>query len=295
MKKSLLAMAAFAACAMSANAIDYYAIGGSIGWNLQDPSGHFEETGTPGVYELKYDGTFLGDFKINDGTWSNDAANFGSNGSALVVGEPYYYGVGGSTGNIAIDGGSVLNPTLTLNTNDGTLTIVGETQEIEYSYGIHGWIFTGDSETWETNEMVESDGNWVVTADIVPGEFGIKVMDHNSGQQVADPEGSNWYWSPTGETTADASLPVVKKSGSNGVNWTSTLEGSYTFSFNLDAMTLIIASPSVWNDITADENATFAIYTIDGNLVKAAANMSDVENLENGMYIVNGQKLMIRK
>ena len=60
-------------------------------------------------------------------------------------------------------------------------------------------------------------------------------------------------------------------------------------------MTLIIASPSAWNDITADENATFAIYTIDGNLVKAAANMSDVENLENGMYIVNGQKLMICK
>ncbi|MBD4339149.1 hypothetical protein GUH15_24470, partial [Xanthomonas citri pv. citri] len=62
-----------------------------------------------------------------------------------------------------------------------------------------------------------------------------------------------------------------------------------------EAMTLIVTSPSAWNDITADENATFDIYTIEGNIVKAAANMGDVENLENGMYIVNGQKLMICK
>lgn len=283
-------MAAFAACAISANAIDYYVIGGALGWATENPAGKFTETATAGVYELKYQGTFTGDFKINDGTWSNPDVNFGSNGSKLVVGEPYSY-ANGSNDNIQMDG-SVLNPTFTLNINNGTLTIAGQSQELEIAYGIHGDIF-GDP-LWSTEAMTESDGKWTVTADIVAGGFGIKVMDKASGSQVADPDGSNWYSAPKDQATAtaDTNLPVVK---ANGTNWTSDLEGNYTFTFDPEAMTLIITAPSAWNDITADENATFAIYTIEGNIVKAAANMSDVENLESGMYIVNGQKMMICK
>ncbi len=207
----------------------------------------------------------------------------GSNGTHLVVGVPYSLAEYG--GNIEMDG-NIENPKLTLNRNTNTLTITGSEVEARYIYGIHGEIFTGVDEDWQTVNMTESDGNWTLTSQVYPGEFGIKKMDAATGSQV------QWLSSSEGGTvTADTPLYVQVE----GSNWVSDLEGNVTFSFNPDYMTLIVTSPSAWNDITADENATFAIYTIEGNLVKAAANMGDVENLESGMYIVNGQKLMIRK
>lgn len=292
MKKSLLALAAFAACALSANA-DFYAIGGAEGWGQQNPNYKFTKTSTTGVYELKYKGNFISGFKINDGSWDNPDYNFGSNGSDLVIGEPYYYGIGLDSKDINIKGGAVANPTLILNVNEGTLTIKGETADIEYGYGIHGTIFTGSD--WTTTLMDEMNGKWVLTATIVPGEFGIKVVDKSSGNQTTDPSGSNWYSAPNGNNTVavDKAMPYVT---SGGVDWSSSLEGKYIFTLDLDAKTLTLTEDSSsWNDIAADENATFAIYSIEGNLVKASANMNDVENLESGMYIINGAKVMICK
>ena len=288
MKKFTLALATLALSVASMNAADYYLIGGNLGWAESNPAGKFSPTSESGVYELKLDKLSSG-FKINDGTWTNDEINFGSNGENLVVDVPYYYGVGGSTGNINITG-EVLNPTLVLNINEGTLLVKGESAEAKYAYGIHGQIF-GDP-NWSTENMTDENGKWVLTASIVPGGFGIKVMDPDSGAQVSDSDGSNWYTSPDGKVTVNTPMTVVK---SGGTNWTSDLEGNYSFTFDPEAMTLIIASASLWNDITADENATFAIYTIEGNIVKASANVNDVENLENGMYIINGEKVMICK
>lgn len=235
------------------------------------------------MYKLKYEGTLTSDFKVNDGTWSNDNINFGSNGSNLVVGEPYAYAVGGSTGNIKMSG-NVANPTVTLNINDGTLLVQGEQQEAKSKYGIHGQIF-GDP-NWSTEEMSNEDGKWVLSASIIPGAFGIKQMDAASGSQTG------WYNSASdGSVTLNTPMSVMLE----GTNWTSDLKGSYIFTYDPDAQTLLIASASLWNDITADENATFAIYTIEGNIVKASANVNDVENLESGMYIINGEKVMICK
>lgn len=283
MKKFTLALATLALSVASMNAADYYLIGGFNNWKEADAACKFTETAQAGVYELKYAGTLTSGFKVNDGTWTNPEINFGSNGSNLVVGEPYAYVVGSITGNINM-GENVANPTVTLNINDGTLLVQGEQQEAKSKYGIHGEIF-GDPK-WSTEEMSNEDGKWVLSASIIPGAFGIKQMDAASGSQTG------WYSSASdGTVTVNQPMDVVLE----GTNWTSDLEGSYIFTYDPDAQTLLIASASLWNDITADENATFAIYTIEGNIVKASANVNDVENLENGMYIINGEKVMICK
>lgn len=289
MKKFTLALATLALSVASMNATDYYLVGGFNNWTTSDPACLFTETAQAGVYELNYTGTLNSGFKINDGAWSDQGGtvDLGSNGTALVVGQPYALKSGG--GNIAMSG-SIENPKLTLDVNSNTLTVAGQTQETEFAYGIHGDIF-GVS-TWSTENMTDENGKWVLTASIVPGGFGIKVMDKKSGTQVADPDGSDWYSSADGGTVTVNTPMAVSKTGTN---WTSDLEGNYSFTFDPKAMTLIIASASLWNDITADENATFAIYTIEGNIVKASANAADVENLENGMYIINGEKVMICK
>lgn len=283
MKKFTLALATLALSVASMSAADYYLIGGFNGWTTSDPAAKFTKTAQAGVYELKYEGTLTSGFKVNDGSWSNDNINFGSNGSKLVVGEPYAYAVGGSTGNITMSE-NVANPTVTLNIKDGTLLVQGEQQEAKSKYGIHGQIF-GDP-NWSTEEMSNEDGKWVLSASVVPGGFGIKAMDADNGSQTG------WY-SSADDGTVTLNTPMAVKL--EGTNWTSDLTGSYSFTYNPDAQTLIIASASLWNDITADENATFAIYTIEGNIVKASANAADVENLESGMYIINGEKVMICK
>lgn len=283
MKKFTLALATLALSVASMNAADYYLVSGFNNY-AKDPAAQFTETAQAGVYELKYDGTLTTGFKVNDGTWTNPDINFGSNGSNLVVGEPYKYAVGGGTANIAMDV-NVENPTVTLNLNDGTLLVEGEQQEAKTKYGIHGEIF--DASKWSTEEMSEENGKWVLSnASVVPGGFGIKAMDAVTGSQTG------WY-SSADDGTVTLNTPMAVKP--EGTNWNSDLTGSYSFTYDPDAQTLLIASASLWNDITADENATFAIYTIEGNIVKASANIADVENLESGMYIINGEKVMICK
>ncbi len=285
MKKFTLALATLALSVASMNAADYYLIGGFNGWGLKDASCLFSETAEAGVYELKYEGTLETGFKINDGTWSG--IDLGSNGSDLVVGEPYNLTSKG--GNIAI-AKNIENPFLILNTNDNTLLIKGEQVEAEYAYGIWGKIMgkvdAQGAPEWSAGDMTEEAGKWVMSASVVPGEFGIKKLNAQTGTQA------DWLSSADDGSVVLNSPMSVKV---EGTNWTSNLTGNYSFTFDPEAMTLIIASASLWNDITADENATFAIYTIEGNIVKASANAADVENLESGMYIINGEKVMICK
>lgn len=288
MKKFTLALATLALSVASMNATDYYLIGGFNGWATADPAAKFVETST-GVFELNYEGLLSSGFKVNDGTWSNPDCNFGSNGSQLVVGEPYTYAVGGSTGNINM-ASDVNNPTVVLDINVGTLLIKGEEEQAEYVYGIWGEIM-GETDSqgkpaWSAGDMTEVEGKWVMTASVVPGSFGIKKMNAKTLAQV------DWLSSAEdGSVVLNTPMAVQVE----GTNWSNTLNGEYSFTFDPEAMTLLVAEASVWNEISADENATFAIYTIEGNLVKASANMNDVENLENGMYIINGGKVMICK
>ena len=230
MKKFFLALCAII-MGMAANAADYYLIGGFNDWTLKGEGCQFTAA-EDGTYVLDYEGTLTSGFKINDGTWDQGAPNFGSNGSALKLGEPYVMTVGSDSKDIAIES-TVANPHLVLNVSDPSnpvLTITSTEAPVEsvITYAIHGQIFGNPS--WSTTEMTEAeDGTWTLTADIVAGEFGIKKLDN--GTQIA------WF---AADGAAAVSVNTAMHAKVDGTNWTSTLEGKYTFVFDPAAMTLTI-------------------------------------------------------
>lgn len=102
----------------------YYMIGDFNGWALADAACKFTQSETnKAEYILDYVGTLnTKGFKINDGTWSNDNVNFGSNGAVMQIGVPYSFGIGGSTTDIVL-AADVVNPHVVLNSTAKTLTI----------------------------------------------------------------------------------------------------------------------------------------------------------------------------
>ena len=235
MKKFLLLVCALAA-GIVAQATDYYLIGGFNGWKTSDPACLFTAA-TDGTYVLDYEGTLTSGFKINDGTWSNAKANFGSNGTALQLDQPYTMKVGGDTKDIALTE-NIANPHLVLNVSDPSnpvLTISGQSQEAEYKYGIHGEIFGG--EDWATVDFVEneSNGKWELTAEVVAGAFGIKVMDLSTSAQTG------WFAADGDGVLGTAQLGQPLALKENGTNFASTLAGTFTFVFDPNAMTLTVS------------------------------------------------------
>ncbi|MDE6287680.1 MAG: hypothetical protein K2M00_02715, partial [Muribaculaceae bacterium] len=180
MKKRLLFLVAFLAAYTPLHAADYYLIGGFNDWALKQDNCKFTDQGD-GSYVLDYEGTLPSGFKINDGTWSNDNANFGGNGN-LVLGEVYALVVGGSSGNITLEE-NIENPHLVFNPEAKTLLITGQGVEATYIYGIHGQIFEGGSD-WTSMNMAEADGKWTFTGDMVSGDFGIYQKDADSDAQT---------------------------------------------------------------------------------------------------------------
>ena len=235
MKKFLLMVCALAA-GIVAQATDYYLIGGFNGWKTADPACLFTAA-SDGTYVLDYEGTLTSGFKINDGTWSNAKANFGSNGTALQLDQPYTMKVGGDTKDIALTE-NIANPHLVLNVSDPSnpvLTISGQSQEAEYKYGIHGEIFGG--EDWTTVDFVEneSNGKWELTAEVVAGSFGIKVMDLSTSAQTG------WFAADGDGVLGTAQLGQPLALKENGTNFASTLVGTFTFVFDPNAMTLTVS------------------------------------------------------
>ena len=180
--RKIFTLLAVGAMAMSAHAIDYYVIGGFNNWATADAAAKFTDKGD-GTFELDYNGTLTSGFKINDGTWSNPDANFGGNGSNLVLGETYTLTVGGTSPNIAM-ASNVENPHLVFNPTAKTLVVTGQGQAVEYTYAIHGQIF-GEPVKWSSENMTEKNGKWVLeNATVDAGSFGIKRNDKSTGSQL---------------------------------------------------------------------------------------------------------------
>lgn len=140
MKKlySLLAGVLLSAGA-TVSAQDFYMIGSNVNgynWSLGEPSCKFKYLGD-GIFE--WTGNTLGNgFKINDGDWINTEYNFGSNGDAIVLGQPYYYNTGSDTHNLSLGNISeLINPKVTINSVEGYITVTGEPN------GSTEWFITG--------------------------------------------------------------------------------------------------------------------------------------------------------
>ncbi|MDE6272852.1 MAG: hypothetical protein K2M31_07580 [Muribaculaceae bacterium] len=209
-----------------ANAADYYLIGGFNNWGLKQANCKFADQGD-GTYVLDYAGVLSSGFKINDGTWSNNAANFGGSGN-LIPGTPYNLTVGGSSGNIGL-AEPISNPHLVLDPTAKTLLITGQAAESKISYGIHGSL---SSSTWVTTDMTEKDGKWVADEVVVSyanAQFGIKKMDN--GNQT------DWISSPTPLTISGNGEYTLEVDGGNNLGITA---GTYSFSFDPETMVLTV-------------------------------------------------------
>lgn len=103
------------------------------------------------------------------------------------------------------------------------------------SYQLHGTIFDGSS--WQTKDMTENNGAWEWKGTVTSGSFGIRMME-GSDQKA-------WIWSADKSTiSAAGEFSAIQQNGDNGKNWSSGLEGEYTFSFNPTAKTLTISGGS---------------------------------------------------
>lgn len=225
--RKLFTLMMFVVMAIAANAADYYLAGGFNGWNEKDPNAKFTAQGD-GTYVLDYAGTLTSGFKITDGTWNT---SFGGS-ATLVLGETYHLSSAGA-GNITMSE-NVANPHLVFNPTAKTLVVTGQSQEATVKYGIHGDVFGVTS--WSTEDMTEKEGKWVLeNKTIVAGKFGIKKMDGATGAQT------EWIAS-AGATAVVFDTPIACKT--DGTNW-SIDGGTFTFTFDPEAMTLTVSGQSV--------------------------------------------------
>lgn len=266
MKKFYFFLVAMVLGVVSANAIDYYLIGGFNGWATADPACKFTATGAD-EYVLDYKGDLTTGFKINDGTWTNPNADFGGSSAALALGEPYALVAGG--GNINLSEGAVSNPHIVLNTAAMTLTITGEEAEVEITYDIWGNLPDGGT-AWSSTPLVNTAGTdkWVAKNVAVTDASNFGIRELTNGAQ------SEWI-SAAADTAIEGagSFPCQVE----GTNF-SIAAGTYDFSFDAAAMTLDVAlSSSAVEGIEVEENVAPVYYNLQGVRVDAPAN---------GLYIV---------
>lgn len=230
MKKFYFFLVALLVGVMSASA-DYYLIGGFNNWKLKDSNCLFTNNGD-GTYVLDYNGQLTSGFKVNDGTWTNDNINFGSNGNKLSLGVPYTYSVSGQSTDISLAEGVVDNPHIVLDPTKKTLTITGQEADIEISYCIWGNMPEASS-SWGAINLENTSGNiWVAEGVSVTAtsDFGIKEL--TNGAQSA------WI---AADGTAKITASGVFNCKVGGDNF-SIAAGTWDLTFDADAMTLKVAS-----------------------------------------------------
>ena len=209
----------------------YGQITGNSGWEditMTENNGVWEWTGTVvagdfGIKKLSPDGTQAAWISA-DGTATVSAAGVyaakvgGTDWSSTLAGE-YTFSFNPETMKLTITAQGTVPPTPD---PDPTPAV---------KYALHGQI-TGDP-NWASSELTEADGKWVWTGKIVAGDFGIKSIDA-SGKQI------EWINAAT-DADKNISAAGVYAAKVNGTNWSNTLEGNYTLTFDPAALTLTIA------------------------------------------------------
>lgn len=293
--KKLVLLAAAVAATMTASAQDFYVIGGNVNgheWALAEPDCKMEAKGD-GIYE--WHGEVLGSgFKLNDGTWDNSDYNFGSNGDKLELDEPYFFGVGGSTGNIDFaDQDQLENPVIILDTNSMSITVTGEAVTVDYNYYLPG---NYNSNEWQLNEecMFTKEGDVYVLKNVSfekDGEFKVATegwaKEYGAAPAPEVEEGAEPVeFTPVSISPEQLSADLVSKS-QGAQNVAISLAGSYNVEVKIaddqESATIIF---SLADDTAVEgvevENAPVYYYNLQG---------VRVENPVNGIYVkVVGEK-----
>lgn len=265
--------------------VTYYLIGSGVNghaWQLADETAKFTKT-SAGVYTAKVS-SLLSAFKINDGTWSNDQANFGSNGQNLELGTPYKYGVGGISGNITFaDITEVTDATVVLNTNDMTITVSGTPVTSEKEWYIVG-IGDPDMTFREECKMHKVSDNKYEIEMKISGEGSFKVSTLNWTEQYGmdeektQPITNNNLFTTLGVVSIDAAVPYSLENHYYKITWDYTTK-TISFNIRMDGV----------EGIAEDEGET-EYFTLQGVRVAEPAD---------GVYIVRqggkSHKVLIRK
>lgn len=293
--KKLVLLAAVVAATMSASAQDFYVIGGNVNgqeWALAAPDAKMEDKGD-GIYV--WEGEVLGTgFKLNDGTWDNADYNFGSNGDKLELDVPYFFGVGGSTGNIDIEGVDQLsNPVVTLDINTMSITVTGKAETVEYNYYLPG---NYNANEWSLNEecMFTKEGDKYVLKGMSfekVGEFKVATeawaKEYGAAPAPEVEEGAEPVeFTPVSISADSLSAELVDKSA-GAQNVAISLVGTYDVEFTMSAdgatatIVFSVAGEGAVAGIDA-ENAPVYYYNLQG---------VRVENPTNGIFVkVVGEK-----
>ncbi len=158
--------------AVAANAERWFISGGFQNWSHCSANYELKAVdGQAGVFRLECPVALNGEFLIVQGTVGNPDWNnkVGTNGSKVMADVPYKYKVG--AGNFIMEG-TVDKPTITLDTNAGTLLIAGQAKENEYSeVYLIGDFGGGWSETDTSRPLTLKEG----TENVYEGTFALSA------------------------------------------------------------------------------------------------------------------------
>ncbi|MGN0237555.1 MAG: hypothetical protein ACI4AK_05670 [Lepagella sp.] len=257
--KKLVLMLSAALISMAAQATIYVTGGGVTGapssWNPANP---LVVEAADGVYTFQA----TGEFKISttQGDWN------AFNGGAKMLNGDWAKATTTATANLKSGSENITTPMdgveITYEVASDLSTIKATLPEgksfgdpVTHTYALHGQI-TGNS-SWESTDLTENNGVWEWTGTVVAGAFGIKEL--TNGSQTA------WI-SADGTTDVDAAGEYAAKY--NGTNWSSTLAGEYTFSFNPETMKLTITGQGT--DPDPDPDPVVVTYALHGQLVSGS-------------------------
>lgn len=176
-------------------------------------------------------------FKVK--MWTGSKEDWRSTGGAIPQNQ-WVSITGNANANMTIAGataGQKFKVEYNVNSNQIRVTPISSTgpvTPVTKSYQIRGTIVDGN---WNDYDLTEQDGKWSADLTVKPGDFGIKYLE--DGAQKA------WIWSSnkTNYTiSAPGTFPGAVENNGNGVNWKSTLEGKYNFSFDPTTNVLTVTS-----------------------------------------------------
>lgn len=218
----------------------FYIVGSNIDgtqWSLANPKLKFNKV-DEGLYE--WSGKYIcEEFKINDGKWSNKGVDIGSNGDLIRVGEPYQY-IEHTVDNILIEN-YIFDPKVTLDINNGTVTIDGEeVMESQFYYFLIGDF--GDENGSDNVIRMEKVGKYYMAKNL---HFSSAADGKESEIAIASSYNIySWGLSPTGAikaiTSENMSAPVSKcKGGAAKIPY--TLHGDYDVYWDKESIIFVKA------------------------------------------------------
>ena len=276
--KKLLLLAAGALMSASSFGATWAVVGAYTepNWNF-DASVKFTGEGDNLSCTIEY---LTNDFKIVDIDDSSWAIQYGT---ATPIEVNTEYTLDGKNGgddpaNIKFAGmiQGVKNATVKWNPTTFVMEVVAEAGDVVTGYPVlyatgsfNGWTAPGEDASMQATEV---DGVYTVTIDLGSAE--------KTEFKLA---GAGWSNEIAGGVEIGYEPVAVTKGGGN---LTTTLQGVQTLVFNYDEMTMNFVNEAGVNSINNDE--VKVVYNLQGVRVNP-------ENLSNGLYIINGKKVLVRK